>query len=95
MSHIRDLISRNGVNNETDGLGGNVWYGTVIAPAPATTNDFIFVDIPEFSFLGEVKIGPCRWNTGMLKTDALPQLNDEVIVIFDNRQQPWVVGIWQ
>jgi hypothetical protein len=99
LAKINDLISRAGADNGQAGVGANIWFGTVMPPAPATLGDNLYVDIPDISFISQVKFGPCRWDKHMLPVvagvQALPQVDDEVLVIFDNRQQPWVVGIWQ
>ncbi len=95
MAKLSDLISRTGADEAFSGMGSAIWYATVIAPAPANVNSPLYVDIPDISFFGETKWGPCRWNKNMLPASGLPQIGDEVLVIFDNRQHPWVVAIWQ
>jgi hypothetical protein len=53
------------------------------------------VDIPDISYMGQLKWGPCFWGKTLLPTGVMPALGSPVLVIFDNRQQPWVVSIWQ
>jgi hypothetical protein len=97
MARLDDLITRDGLDNELTGVGGAMWHGTVAHPAPTSVSDPLFVDIPDISILGEVKFGPCKWNNRLygLTGMALPITGDEVLVVFDNRQQAWVVAIWQ
>ena len=97
VARISDLITRGALESETAGMGANMWFGTVAAPVPATMNDPLYVDIPDVSFTGQVRWGPCRWDSKIyaLTGMTLPILGDEVLIAFDNRQQPWVVAIWQ
>lgn len=94
MATLSDLSSKQGHEQALAGVGANAWFARVVEPAPASANDDLFVDIPEISILGKVKWS-CRWNASLLIPPSLPQAGDEVLVIFDNRQQPWVVALWQ
>lgn len=97
MSRIRELVSRQGADSALEGVGANMWHAEIAAPAPADVNDPLYVNIPDISYQGEVKFGPCLWNSQLygLTGMTLPQEGDAVLVAFDNRQQPWVVAIWQ
>jgi hypothetical protein len=97
MARLSDLLTRAGMDSETAGVGAAIWHGRVADPEPASVSDSLFVDIPDISIHGKVKFGPCRWNNRLygLTGMSLPATGDEVLVIFDNRQQPWVVAIWQ
>jgi hypothetical protein len=97
MSRLDDLLTREGMDNETAGIGAGMWFATVTKPALLAVTDPLYVDIPEMSILGQVKWGPCRWNSKLygLTGMTLPVVGTEVLVAFDNRQQPWVVAIWQ
>lgn len=91
MAQLRDLISRDGVDEATDGIGASSWYATVLSPLPANLTDDLYVRIPDVSFVNDVKWGPipsARWK----RLGTVPTLNQEVLVVFDNRQQPWVIA---
>jgi len=94
MPTIKDLISRPGVGDEVGGVISGPWYGVVIAPAPTAVLGKLWVDIPDISYLGQVK-WQCYWSRNLLPSGTMPVVGSPVLVIFDNRQQPWVVGIWQ
>jgi hypothetical protein len=95
VSTLKDLISRQGVSDETAGIGTGPWFGTVIGPVPTALQGNLWVDIPDISYMGQLKFGPCFWSKTLLPTGVMPALGSPVLVIFDNRQQPWVVSIWQ
>lgn len=97
MSRLEDLITSDRLDFEKSGIGANMWFGTVASPAPVAVTSPLYVDITDISIYGQVKWGPCRWNSKLygLTGMTLPILGDEVLIAFDNRQQPWVVAIWQ
>src|SRR5215831_2940818 len=97
MATINDLVTRKGVEEQVQGVGAVAWYGTVVAPAPTAYNAPLWVDIPDMSWLGQVKWGPCFWSSGLIAQPPVqyPHVGSPVLVIFDNRNQPWVVAIWQ
>lgn len=87
MALLSDLIDRR--TKEHLVLSSGQWYAKVTIPIPIEISDNLFVIIPEISL--DIKWGPCRWNPRVL---TLPVEGSEALVIFDNRQQPWVVAVW-
>lgn len=74
---------------ERTGGRRSVWYGK-IAKNVTDLAQFAEITIPEFS--GELRYQRCRWQA---RGDvALPLRGDECLVIFDNRNQPWIVAWW-
>lgn len=66
------------------------WFGT-IAKNAANPDDRLEVIVPDLVGTA-VRITDARWMPrGALD---LPVRGDECLVIFDNRQQPWVVAWW-
>jgi hypothetical protein len=64
------------------------WRGVIAA----TVNDFsdkVYVTIPT---LGNLRLGPCRWQSrdGV----SFPARGDFCLVIFDNDNEPWVAVWW-
>lgn len=90
MAKVNDLVSKQHLDQDQGAQGAQVWYATVVGPAPAAAGDDLYVEIPEIMM--EIKFGPCYWNAGA--GTSLPVVGSEALVIFDNRQQPWVVA-WQ
>lgn len=66
-----------------------IWFAT-IAKTVTDFNEKAMVLIPEFSPHNEV--GPCFWQAR--NSTDMPQKGHRCIVVFDNRQQPWVLGWW-
>lgn len=85
---IKDLASTHSVDDALAGVGSGPWYALVISPAPLSDTDDLWVKIPDLAI--EMKWGPCKWSLAT-PTATLPQIGDDVLVIFDNRQQPWAV----
>jgi hypothetical protein len=56
--------------------------------APATSSDQLFVAVDAFDGSRQ-QWGPCPWSP----STALPQLDDDVLVIFDELQTPWVMTL--
>jgi hypothetical protein len=65
------------------------WYGYV-AQAPTSVSDAVEIIIPDFD--SQITWGPCYWVPR--DQDTLPQVDDEVLVFFDNRMNPWVAAWW-
>lgn len=84
MATLTDLIRQN--KPALANMSG-VWYARIVAPEVVGLNDFVWVEIPDID--SSLKFGPCRWP----RSDS-PDLGKEALVVFDNRQQPWVIGIW-
>jgi hypothetical protein len=57
-----------------------------IAKPPATTTDNLFVTIETFDG-NRQQWGPCRWIPG----SVLPKRGDSCLVVFDEREAPWVL----
>lgn len=70
-----------------DELGPVVLHGTV-ANSPATPDDDLYVTIIGFDG-GRQQWGPCPWSP----STALPERGDDCLVLFDERQTPWVVTL--
>lgn len=70
-------------------LGQGAHYATVAENAVDFTDE-IEVILPDFD--DNMRWGPCRWQS----RDAigLPKRGDECLVMFDNRNQPWIVAWW-
>ena len=65
------------------------WFGYVAKNVPSLTTA-MYVILPSFDDTAQV--GPCRWQS---RDDvSLPTKGDEVLVVFDERRQPWVVAWW-
>jgi hypothetical protein len=89
MSRLKDLTSRDGLEDGLSGIGANTWYAEVIAPAPVTLDDDLYVTIPDLNIEegdGEMKWGPVNWGGRVI-----PAEGDEVLIITDNRQQMWAI----
>lgn len=73
--------------SEHGGLA-RVWAGS-IATTVTDFSDRVYITIPE---LGNLRLGPARWQA----RDAVsfPARGDECLVIFDNKNEPWVVVWW-
>lgn len=67
----------------------DVWFGQIAEDA-TDFNDKVMVVLPDF--LEDRQLGPCFWQS---RNDVdLPQRGHRCIVMFDNRQQPWVIAWW-
>lgn len=65
------------------------WYGK-IAKAPTDITDTLEIVLPDFD--EQLRWGPCRWQS---RDDvSLPKRGDSCLVLFDNRNKPWVVAWW-
>lgn len=65
------------------------WFGYVARNVPSLTS-LMYVILPSFDDSQE--FGPCRWQSR--DSSSLPTKGDEVLVLFDDRRQPWVVAWW-
>lgn len=67
----------------------SLWYGTIAE----NVTDFdvkAFVILPDFD--PDKQIGPCFWQAR--NNIDLPLRGNRCIVIFDNRQQLWILAWW-
>jgi hypothetical protein len=89
MAQIKDLLTIGGNTKQGDTMPTNhvLWYGTVVGPLPPDLATKIWIIIPDID--SHYKWGPCRW----LNLEV-PHIGDEVLVVFDNRQNPWVIAVW-
>lgn len=84
MADIRDLIPQT-VRDHTIFSAG-IWWGYV-CKLMETTAAPIPVVIPDIS---RDLVWDCMWT----KVGTTPPVGSEVLVVFDNRQHPWVLAIW-
>lgn len=84
MAIVKDLVGKD--KTEFPVISG-MWYGRIADPVPPDLIHFMYVIIPDIS--PDIKFGPCRWNRS-----ETPGLDKECLVLFDNRQNPWVITIW-
>lgn len=82
LSSLRQTLKGNHPSYE------GTWYARVSTSAVEIT-DLVEVVIPAFSDV--LSWGPCRW---MPRGDLItyPQKGDECIVVFDERNDPWIVA---
>jgi hypothetical protein len=66
-----------------------LWYGTIANDATDFT-DLVDVVLPDFD--EKLQWRDCFWQSRDATT--LPQRGDKCLVMFDNRNQPWVVAWW-
>ena len=65
------------------------WSGRVARNVTALTEP-MYVILPSFDEVHE--FGPCRWQS---RDDvSLPTQGDEVLVLFDEGRQPWIISWW-
>ena len=69
--------------------GRIVWYATIAKDA-TDLSDLLPVVIPEYD--PALEWGPCRWQAR--DAVSLPNKGDRCLVIFDNRNQPWITAWW-
>lgn len=86
MATVDDLIPE--AEKSGPALSGN-WYGYLVDPIPIGITDECYFVLPDID--PNIKWGPARWPKQALSIMAV---NREVLVIFDNRQNPWVVDVW-
>lgn len=67
----------------------HLWYGT-IAEDIQDMGEQAFVVLPDFA--DDKQVGPCFWQAR--NSTDLPQRGDRCVLIFDNRQQPWILSWW-
>lgn len=104
MSDVRDLLEDTVRNRQS--IAG-MWYGLVTAPAPLLETDPVYVIVPDIDHntkfgpcfwspratktLIDVSQAPEAVNIIEFATIKLPIVGSECLVIFDNRQNTWVV----
>lgn len=73
---------------DTD-VGISLWFGK-FATDVLEFSDKAYILLPDFD--ATKRFGPCFWQS---RDDiTLPQEGDRCSVMFDNRQQPWVIAWW-
>jgi len=77
------------INKDRAPATRSVWFGTFSA-AVVDIADLASVILPDFDT--QLTWGGCRWQSR--DATSLPAKGDECIVMFDNRNQPWVVAWW-
>ncbi len=87
MARINSLVPDAQHPGNAPGFPSGTWYGYVVKPLPVLLSTELWVVIPDID--PTLKWGPCRW-----LGHALPDEGTEALVLFDNRQNPWVI-IWQ
>jgi hypothetical protein len=82
-AQIRDEIKR-----EITPVRARIWFGQFFE-APASLADLATIIVPDYDTT--IHWSNCRWQA---RGSTLPAKGDECIVVFDNRNQPWVVAWW-
>lgn len=85
MASLKDWISETNNDSELAPIGG-MWYGRIVNPLPTDLSELLYVMIPE---INPITKWACRWPVA-----DIPILDAEVLVAFDNRENPWVLSIW-
>ena len=86
MATLNQLIPESIRRHESD---DGPMYGQ-FATAPGSITEKVYVIIPDLDVY--TKFGPCWWQTR--DAVSLPNVGDKCLVIFDNRQYPWVIAWW-
>lgn len=84
MPRLHQMMEDDKFSSEHRGIA---FFGTITATAPTEGSD-VFVDIPSLG----ITEGPCKWEPR--PTDGgviLPQAGDEALLIFDDRNQAWIL----
>lgn len=84
MATLTDLIDISEREHQT--IAG-FWYGRVVKPVPVDQTTKMYVVIPDIS--ASTKWGPFRWPISEIPTEG-----QECLVVFDNRQNGWIVALW-
>ena len=67
---------------------GDIWRGIVSHP-PINQTARMGITCPDMH--PDLYFPKARW---LARGHAMPKVNDEVLVIFDNYREPWVIGWW-
>ena len=70
-------------------LSDGAWRA-IVATSASDTDDKVEVVIPDFD--RELRWGPCRWMQRDIT--SRPERGDLCLVLFDNRNEPWVIAWW-
>jgi hypothetical protein len=82
-------VIRNEMLNSAPPAKRNQWFGVFSENVVAFT-DLARVILPDYDTT--LVWGGCRWQSR--DDTSLPQKGDECIVMFDNRNQIWVIAWW-
>lgn len=107
MTDIRELIP---VDQRDHAVVQGMWYAKIVAPVPVLETDYMYVVIPDIdndvvwgpcrwqprskkSLVNVAEGVEAAHNINLMIPDP-PAAGREALVMFDNRQHPWVVTWW-
>lgn len=76
-------------HSQTEGGLDGIWSGTVATNAAGMTST---VEVLIGAFDAKHRFGPCRWMAR--DATALPERGDSCLVVFDEKQRPFVIAWW-